>query len=75
MTKATLIRTTFNWVLFIDSDIQSIITKVGAWQHPGSHGIEGPRSSTSSSEDKQKTGFQAASKRVLKLLPTMTDFL
>ena len=37
MTKATLIRTTFNWVWLTGSEIQSII-KTGTWQHPGRGG-------------------------------------
>jgi hypothetical protein len=32
MTKAT-----FNWVWLTDSEVQSIIIKAGAWQHPGRH--------------------------------------
>jgi hypothetical protein len=32
MTKATLVRTTFNWGWLIGSDVQSIIIKVKAWQ-------------------------------------------
>jgi hypothetical protein len=50
MTKATLIRTTFNWGWLTGSEVQSIIIKVGAWQHPGRHGAGGVESSTSSSE-------------------------
>jgi hypothetical protein len=37
MTKATLKRTTFNWGWLIGSEVQSIIIKVGMWQHPGRH--------------------------------------
>ena len=49
MTKAILIRTTFRgWLT--GSEVQSIITKVGAWQHPGRHDAEGAERSTSSSE-------------------------
>jgi hypothetical protein len=33
--KATLIRMTFNWGWFTGLEVQSIIIKVGAWQHPG----------------------------------------
>jgi hypothetical protein len=47
----TLIRTTFNWDWLTGSEIQSIIIKVGTWQHPGGHGTGGAESSTSSSED------------------------
>jgi hypothetical protein len=47
MSKATLIRTTFNWGLLTGSEVQSIIIKVGAWQHPGSHGAGDAESSTS----------------------------
>jgi hypothetical protein len=50
MTKATLIRTAFNWVWLIGSEVLSIIIKVGAWQHPGRHGAGGADSSASSSE-------------------------
>ena len=31
MTKASIIKTTFNWGWLIGSEIQSIIIKVGAW--------------------------------------------
>jgi hypothetical protein len=36
MTKATLIRTTFNWGWPAGSEVQSIIIKAGAWQEHGS---------------------------------------
>ena len=38
MTKASLIKTTFNWDWLTGSEVQSIIIKVGAWQYPGRHG-------------------------------------
>ena len=38
MTKASLIKTTFNWVWLTGSEVQSIIIKAGAWQHLGRHG-------------------------------------
>jgi hypothetical protein len=38
MTKATLIKTIFNWCWLIDSEVQSIVIKARAWQHPGRHG-------------------------------------
>jgi hypothetical protein len=50
MTKATLIRTTFNWGWLTGSQVQSIILKAGTWQHPGRHGAGGAESSTSSFE-------------------------
>ena len=50
MTKATLIRATFNWGWLTGSEVQSIIIKEGTWQHPGSHDSGGAESSTSSSE-------------------------
>jgi hypothetical protein len=50
MTKATLLRTIFNWSWLTGSEIQSIIIKAEAWQHPGRHGVEGFESSTFSSE-------------------------
>jgi hypothetical protein len=59
MTKATRTRTSFIYVWLTGSEVQSIIIKVGAWQHPGRHGARRAESSTSSSEGKQeKTGFQ-----------------
>jgi hypothetical protein len=50
MTKATLIRTIFNWGWLTGSEVQSIIIKVGTQQHQGRHGAGGAESSTSSSE-------------------------
>jgi hypothetical protein len=35
MTKASLIKTTFNCGWLTGSEVQSIIIKVGAWQYPG----------------------------------------
>ena len=76
MTKATLIRTTFNWDWLTGSEVQSIIIKVGTWLHLGSHGAGGAESSTSSSEGHyETTGFQAARMRVLKPTPTVTHLL
>jgi hypothetical protein len=49
MTKATLIRTIFNWGWLTHSEFQSIIIKGGTWQHPGRHGAGVAESSTSSS--------------------------
>jgi hypothetical protein len=49
--KATLIKTTFNWVWLTGSEVQSIIIKSGTWQHPGRYGAGGGESCTSSSED------------------------
>ena len=43
MTKATLIRSTFNWGWLTGSEVKSIIIKTGAWQHPGRHGVGGMR--------------------------------
>ena len=75
MTKATL-RTIFNWGWLPGSEVQSIIIKVGAWQHPGRQGGRGAKSSTSSSEGHlEKTGFQAARMRVLKPTPIVTHLL
>jgi hypothetical protein len=68
MTKAALIRT-FNWGCLIDSEVQYIIIKVGAWQHPGRHGAREAESYTSCSEGKQKTCFHADRMRVLKPTP------
>jgi hypothetical protein len=49
--KASLIMTAFNWSWLTGPEVQSIIIKVGAWQHPGRHGAGRAESSTSSSED------------------------
>jgi hypothetical protein len=51
MTKAILIRTTFNWGWLIGSEVQPIFITSGTWQHPGRHGAGVAESSTSSSED------------------------
>ena len=47
MTKATLIRTTFNWGWLTGSEIQSIITNAGEWQYLGRHGTGRAKSFTS----------------------------
>jgi hypothetical protein len=74
MTKATLYRTTFNWGWLTGSTVESIIIKVGAWQHPGSHGAGGAEGSITCSEYKQrKTSFQASRVRVLKPMSTPTE--
>jgi hypothetical protein len=46
MTKATLIRITFNWGWLTGSELESIIIKVGAWQHPGRHDAGGAERQT-----------------------------
>ena len=46
MTKTTLVRTTFNRGWLTDLEVQSIIIKVGTWQHPGRHGVGGAKSSS-----------------------------
>jgi len=58
VTKATLLRTAFNWGCLTGSEVQSIIMKAGTWQCPGWHGTGGAESSISYSESKQKTGFR-----------------
>jgi hypothetical protein len=50
MTKATLIRTTFNWGWLTGSEVQSIIIKAETWQYLGRHGTGGAESSTTLSE-------------------------
>jgi hypothetical protein len=37
MTKASLIRTAFRWGWLSGPEVQSIILKEAAWQHPGRH--------------------------------------
>jgi hypothetical protein len=67
---------TYNWGWLTCSEVQSIIIEAGALQHPGRHGAAGAKSSAPSSKGKQeKTGFQAARKRVLKPTPTVTHLL
>ena len=51
MTKATFIRTTFNWGWLTGSEVQSIVIEAGTWQHPGRRGAGGAESSIFSSED------------------------
>jgi hypothetical protein len=78
MTKASLIRITFHWGWLTGSEGQSIVIKVGAWQHPGRHGAGRAESSTSSSSEgsQRLTGHpQAARKKVSKPTPTVTHFL
>jgi len=58
MTTTTLIRTTLNWSWLTVSEVQSIIIKVGAWQHPGRHGAGGAEGATSSSESFYRAEFQ-----------------
>jgi hypothetical protein len=50
MIKATLIKTIFNWGWLTGSEVQSIIIKVGAGHHSGSHGAGGAESFTFLSE-------------------------
>jgi hypothetical protein len=65
MTKATPIRTIFNWGWLTGSEVQSIIIKAGVWQHAG-----WAESSTSSSEGcEQNTDFQAAGVKFLSPCP------
>jgi len=52
MTKAPLIRATFNYGWLTGSEIQSIIIKVGTWQRPGRHRAGGVKGSTSCSESR-----------------------
>jgi hypothetical protein len=50
MTKASLMRTVFNWGWLTGTEVQSIITKVGACQHPGRCGARRAESSISLSK-------------------------
>jgi hypothetical protein len=50
MTKASLIKTTFNWGWLTGSEVKSIIIKVGEWQYPDRHGAGRAESFTSSSK-------------------------
>jgi hypothetical protein len=75
-TKATFIKTIFNWAWLTGSEVQSIFIKAEAWQHQGKHGAGGTESSTSCSKGKQEnTAFQAARLMVLKPIPTVTHLL
>jgi hypothetical protein len=67
MTKAILIRTTFNWDWLTSLEVQYITIKAGAWQHPGRHGAGDAESSTSSLEGCYlwNTDFQTARVKVL----------
>jgi hypothetical protein len=75
MTKATLIRTPFNWGWLTGSEVQSIIIKEGAWQCPGRHSAGGVESSTSCSKCKQKTGSHVVRRMVSLPTPKVTHFL
>jgi hypothetical protein len=46
MTKATLIKTTFNWGWLTGSEVQSVIIKGGTWKYLDRHGIGGAESSS-----------------------------
>jgi hypothetical protein len=67
MTKSSLIKkTTFTWGWLTDSEVQSIIIKVGAWQYPGRHDTGRAESSMSLSKGGScKTDFQATRVRIL----------
>jgi hypothetical protein len=66
MTKASLIKTTFNWGWLTGSEVQSIIIKVGACQYPGRHGTGGAESFMSLSKGcRWKTDFKATTVRFL----------
>jgi hypothetical protein len=68
MTKATLIRTTFNWGWLTVSEVQSIIIVVRTWRHTDRHGAGGAQSSTSESKGSQEevlfcTGWSLSTRR------------
>jgi hypothetical protein len=71
MTKATRIRTTFNWGWLTDSEVQSIIIKAKTWHCPGRHGAGGNESFTSYLQRQLKPGFLEAHAHVDTLTPTM----
>jgi hypothetical protein len=76
MTKAILIRTTFNWSWLTGSEVQSITIEAGTWLGSGRHGEGKAESSTSSSKGcYEKIGFQAARMRILKPMLMVTHFL
>jgi len=58
--------------LALSSEVQFIIIKAEAWQHPGRHDAGGAESSTFCSEGKQKTDFQADKDEGLKSTSTVT---
>jgi len=74
MTKATLIRTTFNWGWLTGSEVQSIIIKAGAWQGLGRHGPGGAESSTSSSKGSQEQTVSYMTKRSVDPSPQWHTF-
>jgi hypothetical protein len=43
MTKATIIRITFNWGWLRGSEVQSIVIKAGTWWYLGRHGSGDPK--------------------------------
>jgi len=46
MSKATIIRITYDWGWLTGLVVQSIIIKAGAWQHPDRHDARGAESLT-----------------------------
>jgi hypothetical protein len=66
MTKATLIRTTFNEGWLTGSEVQSIIIMSGSKAASRQAWAGRAESATSCSEGKQKTVSQAARTRILK---------
>jgi hypothetical protein len=72
MTKATLRRTTFNWGWLTGSEVQSIIIKLGTWQHPG---IVQEKLRVLHLHLQLLTGFQEARMRVVKPTPTVIHLL
>ena len=64
MTKATLLKTKFNWGWFTGSEVQSIIIKAGAQQHQGRCGAGGAESSTFCSEGSQEEGLKAHNDKI-----------
>ena len=76
MTKATLIMTALNWGWLTGSEVQSIIIKVGTWQHSGRHVAGVAESSTPSSKVcYHNTFFKVARTTFLKPIPTVTHLL
>ena len=73
MTKASLIRSTFNWGWLTGSEVQSIIIKAGAWQYPGTAGMA--QAELRVLPLVPKMARKRLASRVLKPIPTVTHLL
>ena len=67
--------TTFNWDWLTGSEVQFIVIKAEAWQHPGGYGTGGAEGSTSLGSQKQTGHAQAPRRKISKPIPIVTHLL